>query len=539
MASARPWRPRSPSVCRSRRSSASNAIVTACNGTCTTMARAARASWMRADCRSRLRIFPVNPGRWSIESNRKQPAPGAIMILLAATLTTLCALGDDRPVGAANTVADFVVSATLGVAPLLVQFCDLSTSPNGIVMWAWDFNGDTIVDSTLQHPTFVYFQDGDYTVSLTVGDGLNPSQHVVRVAHIRVTAAATGACAALVLDRSGSMLAVRSGGGGSTRAADAAAFADADLDFLFATPGMQVLLYECHDGVVSRVGGPYAAAAAAKAALLALPAPSGAKPLAEAITLAVTDLVAFSPGTVPADRTLLIYSDDGAHVLGPHTCRQFGPSSSGGDSCAQALFQGPLGPFDPLSWQRAVCDLIAANVGLDAYYFGMFALTVGNDAFFRALCELTGGSFTGVPDDSTMPLHNPWRSLGQGCVDHLGMPLRMLRDGIPQLGATVGIGCRTGSGMPFLLGVGFSDQVAGGRALPFDLGPLGAPGCFVRSSWDVTEGLFAAATNRTLVVPNASALVGMHLFYQGAELHPANNALGVVTSDVLRLEVVP
>ena len=34
----------------------------------------------------------------------------------------------------------------------------------------------------------------------------------------------------------------------------------------------------------------------------------------------------------------------------------------------------------------------------------------------------------------TMPLINAWRPSGHGCVDHLGTTLRMVRDGIPQLG---------------------------------------------------------------------------------------------------------
>lgn len=467
---------------------------------------------------------------------RRLPPPVTVLLL-----TTALVANEPRRGGGpgASLVADFEPTVTIGPGPLLVQFCDLSTTtaPGGIISWAWDFDGDAIVDSFQQHPVFVYLPDGDYTVSLTVSDGVNPPQQRTRVAGIRVEPAATGACAALLFDRSSTMANVRSGTN-VPRAVDTIDFGEDDLDWLFLTPGMRVLLYECHDGGTTRIGGSYTTAAAAKAAIQALPAPSGDKPLAHAIRSVVADLVALSPGGSAANRRLLIYSDDGPNT-NPASCQGFGPDSVGGDSCAQALFQGPLGAFDTGSWQQAVCDLIAANVALDVYYFSMFADAVGNDAFFRAVCELSGGAFTGIPDASTMPRRNPWRSSGRGCADHRGVVLRMLRDGIPQLGQTVQIGCRTGSGMPCVLGIGFSDEVAGANLLPYDLGPIGAPGCWLRSSWDVTDGVIAAGGFRFLPVPNVPALAGLQLFLQAAELHPANNALGIATSDLLRLQIVP
>ena len=52
-----------------------------------------------------------------------------------------------------------------------VQFTDESTSaPDAIVSWAWDFESDGTVDSTDQHPEFTYFDNGVYTVTLTVTD---------------------------------------------------------------------------------------------------------------------------------------------------------------------------------------------------------------------------------------------------------------------------------------------------------------------------------------------------------------------------------
>ncbi len=56
-----------------------------------------------------------------------------------------------------------------GRAPFPVQFTHVSSGD--IVSWEWDFDGDGIVDSTQQHPLFIYNTAvGSYTVSLTVKD---------------------------------------------------------------------------------------------------------------------------------------------------------------------------------------------------------------------------------------------------------------------------------------------------------------------------------------------------------------------------------
>ncbi len=60
--------------------------------------------------------------------------------------------------------ADFTADVTSGIAPLSVNFTDLSL--DSVNTWHWDFgNGDT---SVLQNPAYVYNDPGTYTVSLTV-----------------------------------------------------------------------------------------------------------------------------------------------------------------------------------------------------------------------------------------------------------------------------------------------------------------------------------------------------------------------------------
>ena len=56
-----------------------------------------------------------------------------------------------------------------GEAPLTAAFTtDLSTVPETLTSFAWDFDGDGTVDSDDANPTFVYTQPGCYPVTLTV-----------------------------------------------------------------------------------------------------------------------------------------------------------------------------------------------------------------------------------------------------------------------------------------------------------------------------------------------------------------------------------
>lgn len=62
--------------------------------------------------------------------------------------------------------ADFNVDKTVGCAPLVVNFMDIS---NGGNTWQWDFGNG--VSSNQQNPTYVFSQPGFYTVKLTISDG--------------------------------------------------------------------------------------------------------------------------------------------------------------------------------------------------------------------------------------------------------------------------------------------------------------------------------------------------------------------------------
>jgi PKD repeat protein len=47
-----------------------------------------------------------------------------------------------------------------------LQFNDKSTG--NVTAWAWDFNNDGSIDSTVQNPSHTYSKNGNYTVTLTI-----------------------------------------------------------------------------------------------------------------------------------------------------------------------------------------------------------------------------------------------------------------------------------------------------------------------------------------------------------------------------------
>ncbi|MGE5317071.1 MAG: PKD domain-containing protein [Chloroflexota bacterium] len=84
----------------------------------------------------------------------------------------------------ATPIANFSADTTSGSYPLKVNFTDNST--NNPTSWAWDFDGNGIVDSTAQNPSCKYKTQGNYTVVLTV-ENEDGSNNETKVGYIHVT----------------------------------------------------------------------------------------------------------------------------------------------------------------------------------------------------------------------------------------------------------------------------------------------------------------------------------------------------------------
>ena len=85
----------------------------------------------------------------------------------------------DRP-----CTADFIADTTEVIGFKKIQFTDLSEGE--VRSWAWDFNGDGIIDSTEQNPTYMYSRDGIYSVQLTI-TGPNCESTITKERYINVS----------------------------------------------------------------------------------------------------------------------------------------------------------------------------------------------------------------------------------------------------------------------------------------------------------------------------------------------------------------
>ncbi len=87
--------------------------------------------------------------------------------------------------------SNFAADKTSGPGPLTVQFTDktFTSSKGGVKSWAWDFNGDNKIDSTVQNPKWTFPKttwDATYDVALTTTDGVFPTSKKTEKAFITV-----------------------------------------------------------------------------------------------------------------------------------------------------------------------------------------------------------------------------------------------------------------------------------------------------------------------------------------------------------------
>lgn len=80
--------------------------------------------------------------------------------------------------------ADFVADPTNVEVNTEVRFSNRSKGE--VTSWSWDFDGDGVVDSTEQNPTYIFQEEGLYSVSLTVV-GPNCQHTLSRTGYIQVS----------------------------------------------------------------------------------------------------------------------------------------------------------------------------------------------------------------------------------------------------------------------------------------------------------------------------------------------------------------
>jgi hypothetical protein len=121
-------------------------------------------------------------------------------------------------------------------------------------------------------------------------------------------------------------------------------------------------------------------------------------------------------------------------------------------------------------------------------------------------------------------------AFGAGCAGWAGMPWLTAGNSRPVLGQTLQVSLYN---LPpdhaTLVGLGWSNTSFQAAPLPLDLGVLGAPGCALHISPDLTWPVFnwAGYANWALPIPVQPSLVGMTFFQQAAAVDHSN-AFGLV-----------
>lgn len=84
-----------------------------------------------------------------------------------------------------------------------------------------------------------------------------------------------------------------------------------------------------------------------------------------------------------------------------------------------------------------------------------------------------------------------------------------------------------------VLTIGLSNQSYGGTPLPFDLAAVGAPGCWLLHSLDIsaTAPVLASQAFFQVTLPANPSIVGLRMWTQGAAYDPTRNAFGIVVSN--------
>lgn len=130
-------------------------------------------------------------------------------------------------------------------------------------------------------------------------------------------------------------------------------------------------------------------------------------------------------------------------------------------------------------------------------------------------------------------------ALGPGCAGSSGVPRLASPTGqTPVLGTAFPLEVSQLPMTAAAIGLlGSSSTSFGGTSLPYDLAPLGAPGCLLRVSIDVETGLAASGDPRAwnIALPGAPWLCGHRIHAQVVVLDTAANAAGLSLSNALTL----
>jgi PKD repeat protein len=467
-------------------------------------------------------------------------------------------------VPASGLYTAFTANVTSGVSPLTVNFTDqtFTSAPGGIASWAWDFDGDSVIDSTLPNPSFTYTTCGDFNVTLTTTDGVNPPSTLTKTAYIKTdnivanfTHAVVGPLTVQFTDTSSPPATSWAWDLNGDNIVDSNA-----QNPVWVYPNtnlVNVTLTATRNCRTSTVTKPIVPA---QTLTTNLAANNGGASLwtvyynLSVLNPAGVNISAFDSisSTLNTAFTVDVYLKQGGYsgneyVAAPWTKvgTASGTSNAVANQPSYAQFAQavhiPAGSYGVAMRYIGIAPRYLTVAALTTYANSDLSLTAGSSAV------TTVGPFQGTSTTVNSPrawsgtlyygTHNMTGLaghgfFGQGCAGTMPISHQQYVTP-PQLGGTLSINC---DNLPFGIGVmvvGTSNTISGFGPLPVDLGIVGAPGCPLRVSVDATDTVVGAGTAATwnFAVPNVPALNGLLFYNQLAVLDPAANPFGLVVGD--------
>ncbi len=469
----------------------------------------------------------------------------------------------------------FTATPTTGASPLTVNFTDntYTSDPGGVLAWAWDFDNDTVIDSTVRNPSHTYTTCGTFSVSLTVIDAAHPPQTLTRSNLVRTDdvvpdfdwtllapnvvmfndrsqPAATqwawdlngdnvvdstaqnpvwvypATCVAgpnvtLTVNRLcrgpfsitkptyvANTLQGAIGGGTANRSATAVGH---HFDVTVASPeGINI----CGLSVT-----PYSFTGPFQIEVYVTPDTYVGKDAAPAAWRLAATGAGTSPGGTSTTNPILVEVPLVRPVLLPQG--SYGLAIYLVGSSVNYLVQstGPLGPFGNADLTIYPSPGTAPGVGKTDRFAGVTSQNaIWNGRIHYSRCSVGGDAGYGF--------------FGSGCTGAQGIPGNVAQT-LPRLGTTLNIDfTRLPQNAGFML-LGFSRTMSAFGPLPLSLAPFGAPGCSVLVSGDASILLLGNNNTATwsLAIPLSPNLACVQFHTQALVLDPAANQFGAVVSD--------
>lgn len=463
---------------------------------------------------------------------------------------------------------NFTATPTSGASPLSVQFTDatFSSDPGGVVGWQWDFDGDSIIDSTVQNPSFTYTACGSYSVSLTAIDATHGPVTVTKPNFITTDVISADFTYAVIAPNTVQFTDL------SAPAATTWAW-DFDNDSVIdSTVQNPVFVYPANSTITpvtltaSRLCGPpdtvvknVLPATAIATTQVGGNGLSGTgagnvfdiqvtNPLGINVTSIDVTPWATAAGPVTCD---IYLTDDTSGYASNHSTQSLWRLVATGSGNAQISTSSAPVSINMTLNQRFYIAPGSYSMAIHMNGSGIVYTTGNgtNQVYSNADVTLTLGLGKGAPFATGANNPRVWNGVlyydlcnlgglagygffGAGCPGTSGVT-NLDATSLPILGQTLTV---QANNLPQNAGVmllGFSRTTSVFGPLPLNLAIVGAPGCFGRVSTEGQFLLIGAGNQATfnVPIPNIAALMCLPFYNQMLVFDPAANGLGAVASD--------